>query len=294
MVRAKAIEALAAMHVVMVQEGIESASGDGLLEQLKASGARPAHLNELRQCFGSVSEANKENAPSSGVAEGKVRNQAGRCGPSRAAALAAAPAAAPSTAEAPPLDPHRVYTEAEMARELEGVVANLTKSVDDWQLRVAALQRIHALALGGAEHFDGFSKGLKGMHEVIGAHILDLRSQVAKEACRTVGAVAQAMGDGFNALSDLWTPQLLKQTGNAVVVFSAAADEALVAIVSATGRGYSKMAPLLIKNASAKVPAHRAKALKMLTRALDMWEGAVFDRATEAIETLLKSKLKGG
>ena len=40
-----------------------------------------------------------------------------------------------------------------------------------------------ALALGGGGQFEAFGGGLKAMHELLGSHIVDLRSQVCVYVC---------------------------------------------------------------------------------------------------------------
>lgn len=47
-----------------------------------------------------------------------------------------------------PIDPIKVYTEKELAREIEKIASTLVPE-KDWSIRIAAMQRIEGLVFGG-------------------------------------------------------------------------------------------------------------------------------------------------
>lgn len=55
--------------------------------------------------------------------------------------------------------------------------------------------------------------------------VSEIRSAVAREACRCVAVLARGLTDHFGALAELWLPELLRNTTRAVIV-AAAGDEA--------------------------------------------------------------------
>ncbi len=59
-----------------------------------------------------------------------------------------------------------IYTEKELSNQLEKIFSNLRK-IDDWQSRIEALEKLHALAIGDACKFDYFANQLKYNHDLV-------------------------------------------------------------------------------------------------------------------------------
>ena len=54
-----------------------------------------------------------------------------------------------------PIEPIKVYSEKELIREFEKIAATLVPE-KDWSIRIAAMQRVEGLVLGGNPSFSSF------------------------------------------------------------------------------------------------------------------------------------------
>lgn len=63
--------------------------------------------------------------------------------------------AAESDVTEKPIEPIKVYSEKELIREFEKIAATLVPE-KDWSIRIAAMQRVEGLVLGGNPSFSSF------------------------------------------------------------------------------------------------------------------------------------------
>ena len=149
-----------------------------------------------------------------------------------------------------------IFSEKELLTHFEKIVSSFRKT-EDWQLRINALETLQGIAKGGdAMKFDCFISLLKNCHELVELQILDLRSAICKEACRTVAVLSQSILNSsqtsslssfatsittgsstssltiFYNLLELWLPKLFKQTGVKIQVIAMSADKAIRLIIN--------------------------------------------------------------
>jgi hypothetical protein len=149
-----------------------------------------------------------------------------------------------------------IFTEKELLTHFEKITSSFRKT-EDWQLRINTLETLQGIAKGGdAMKFDCFISLLKNCHELVELQILDLRSAICKEACRTVAVLSQSILHSafqtsffsssfatssssstsstltaFYNLLELWLPKLFKQTGVKIQVIALSADKAIRLII---------------------------------------------------------------
>jgi hypothetical protein len=81
-------------------------------------------------------------------------------------------------------------------RELELMLYNIEKKVSEsaeWGDRIASLQQLQGLALGGEGHNPLMIQTLNKIKEDLGSAASDLRSSLVKEACVTIAVLAEHM-----------------------------------------------------------------------------------------------------
>ena len=66
------------------------------------------------------------------------------------------------------------------------VSGQLSANADEWERRVDALRQVRALVVAGAGDQEDFMPLLRGQEVLFQSVIVDLRSQVVREACITV------------------------------------------------------------------------------------------------------------
>ena len=92
--------------------------------------------------------------------------------------------------EGPSVSPLNLYTDKDLEKNMNLIVANLSKS-DDWEARMKALGMIQGLTIGDAMEYDTFPGQIRGIHDMLINQIIDLRSTLSKEACRTIAVLAR-------------------------------------------------------------------------------------------------------
>jgi len=92
--------------------------------------------------------------------------------------------------EGPSVSPIKLYTDKDLEKNMNLIVANLSKS-DDWEARMKALGMIQGLTIGDAMEYDTFPGQIRGIHDILINQIIDLRSTLSKEACRTIAVLAR-------------------------------------------------------------------------------------------------------
>ncbi|MCH84653.1 CLIP-associated protein, partial [Trifolium medium] len=78
------------------------------------------------------------------------------------------------------IEPIKVYSEKEFIREIEKISSTLVPE-KDWSVRIAALQRIEGLVLGGAADYPCFFGILKQLIGPLSTQLSDRRSTIVKQ-----------------------------------------------------------------------------------------------------------------
>ncbi|KAL3333959.1 hypothetical protein AABB24_030634 [Solanum stoloniferum] len=79
-----------------------------------------------------------------------------------------------------PVDPIKVYSEKELLREFENIGSTLVPE-KDWSVRIAAMQRVEALVIGGAADYPCFRGLLKQLVGPLSTQLADRRSSIIKQ-----------------------------------------------------------------------------------------------------------------
>ena len=86
-----------------------------------------------------------------------------------------------------------IYNGREVTQELTKIKETLTKTSNDWKVRMETLSSMRALLLAGAAQFDELFMGLKTLEVAFQVSVKDLRSQVVREACITIAYMSQVL-----------------------------------------------------------------------------------------------------
>uniref|UniRef100_A0A8C4NVM5 Cytoplasmic linker associated protein 1 n=1 Tax=Dicentrarchus labrax TaxID=13489 RepID=A0A8C4NVM5_DICLA len=92
----------------------------------------------------------------------------------------------------------QIYSNREVEEAMTKIRDVLSDDKKDWELRVAALKKVRSLLLAGAAEFDGFLQQLRLMEAAFKLSAKDLRSQVVREACITLGHLSLVLGSRFD------------------------------------------------------------------------------------------------
>ncbi|MED6180203.1 hypothetical protein PIB30_008061 [Stylosanthes scabra] len=124
------------------------------------------------------------------------------------------------------VDHIKVYSEKELIREIEKIALTLVPE-KDWSIRIAAMQRIEGLVLGGATEYQSFSGLLKQLIGPLTTQLSDRRSSIVKQACHLLCFLSKDLLGDFESCAEMFIPVLLKLVVITVLVIAESADNCI-------------------------------------------------------------------
>ncbi|MED6132989.1 hypothetical protein PIB30_024066 [Stylosanthes scabra] len=125
-----------------------------------------------------------------------------------------------------PIDPIKVYSEKELIREIEKIASTLVPE-KDWSIRIAAMQRVEGLVLGGAADYPSFRGLLKQLVGPLSTQLSDRRSSIVKQACHLLCFLSKELLGDFEACAEMFIPVLFKLVVITVLVIAESADNCI-------------------------------------------------------------------
>ncbi|XP_027364185.1 CLIP-associated protein-like [Abrus precatorius] len=124
------------------------------------------------------------------------------------------------------IEPIKVYSEKELMREIEKIASTLVPE-KDWSIRIAAMQRIEGLVLGGAADYPSFNGLLKQLVGPLSTQLSDRRSSIVKQGCHLLCFLSKDLLGDFEACAEMFIPVLLKLVVITVLVIAESADNCI-------------------------------------------------------------------
>lgn len=125
-----------------------------------------------------------------------------------------------------PVEPVKVYSEKELIREFEKIASTLVPE-KDWSHRIAAMQRIEGLVIGGAADYPCFRGLLKQLIGPLSTQLSDRRSSIVKQACHLLNFLSKELLGDFEACAEQFIPVLFKLVVITVLVIAESADNCI-------------------------------------------------------------------
>ncbi|XP_051142810.1 CLIP-associated protein-like [Andrographis paniculata] len=125
-----------------------------------------------------------------------------------------------------PVEPIKVYSEKELVREFEKIASILVPD-KDWSVRIAAMQRVEGLVIGGAADYPCFRGLLKQLVGPLSTQLSDRRSSIVKQACHLLCFLSKDLLGDFEACAELFIPALFKLVVITVLVIAESADNCI-------------------------------------------------------------------
>ena len=160
----------------------------------------------------------------------------------------------------------------------------------DWTFRVKALLQLQGLAIGDGAAYD-LQAYLRSISDLLIQQVLDLRSAISKEACRTIAVLAVQLQGLFAQQVELLLPSLMKQVAVKIAVMSSAADRCIRVVIDSLGNGGShRLLQLFIDQYSSRSPIVRRSSLDYMCLSCALWARETVERSL----TGLKQAVRGG
>ena len=162
----------------------------------------------------------------------------------------------------------------------------------EWDVRMAAMAQLEGLLFAGAAQppLDGVlhTALARSLRDCLAVQLADRRSSVVKQACHVVTALAQALGDAFEAHADALLPALCGCAIISVKVMSDAAAACGAALLTAvrSPRLAQRVADAARNDRNAKM---RSVAGEWIALVVDRWPDSALDRSALALEGAMRS-----
>ncbi|XP_056590195.1 CLIP-associating protein 1 [Triplophysa dalaica] len=180
----------------------------------------------------------------------------------------------------------QIYSGRELEDSMNKIREVLSDDKHDWEQRVAALKKVRSLLLAGAVHHDGFSNQLRQLEGAFKLSVKDLRSQVVREACITLGHLSSLLGNKFDHGAESIMPMLLNLVPNSAKVMATSGFAAIRLIIRHTH--YPRLIPIITSNCTSKSVAVRRRCFEFLDLLLQEWQTTSLERHISVLMETIK------
>ncbi|XP_030549432.1 CLIP-associated protein-like [Rhodamnia argentea] len=186
-----------------------------------------------------------------------------------------------------PVEPITVYSDKELIREFEKIASTLVPD-KDWSVRIAAMQKIEALVLGGAADSPCFKGLLKQLVGPLSTQLSDRRSSIVKQACHLLCFLSKELLGDFEACAELFIPVLFKLVVITVLVIAESADNCIKTMLR--NCKVSRVLPRLADGAkNDRNAVLRARCCEYALLILEQWPDAPeIHRSADLFEDLIR------
>uniref|UniRef100_A0A4W6DXU3 Cytoplasmic linker associated protein 1a n=1 Tax=Lates calcarifer TaxID=8187 RepID=A0A4W6DXU3_LATCA len=180
----------------------------------------------------------------------------------------------------------QIYSNRELEDQLTKIREVLSDDKHDWEHRVVALKKVRSLMLAGATEYEGFSQQLRLLEAPLKLSAKDLRSQVVREACITLGHLSSILGNKFDHGAESVMPTLLNLVPNSAKVMATSGVAAIRLILRHTH--YPRLIPIITSNCTSKSVAVRRRCYEFLDLMLQEWHTNTLERHVAVLTETIK------
>ncbi|XP_029597439.1 CLIP-associating protein 1-B isoform X5 [Salmo trutta] len=179
-----------------------------------------------------------------------------------------------------------LFSNREMEDAMTKIREVLADDKRDWEHRVTALKKMRSLLLAGAVEFDGFSQQLRLTEAAFKMSAKDLRSQVVREACITLGHLSFVLGNRFDHCAESIMPTLLTLVSNSAKVMATSGIAVIRLIIRHTH--YPRLIPIVTSSCQSKSVAVRRRCFEFLDLLLQEWQTNSLERNVAVLTETIK------
>uniref|UniRef100_A0A8C7NCB6 Cytoplasmic linker associated protein 1 n=1 Tax=Oncorhynchus kisutch TaxID=8019 RepID=A0A8C7NCB6_ONCKI len=180
----------------------------------------------------------------------------------------------------------QIFSNREMEDAMTKIREVLADDKRDWEHRVTALKKMRSLLLAGAVEFDGFSQQLRLTEAAFKMSSKDLRSQVVREACITLGHLSYILGNRFDHCAESIMPTLLTLVSNSAKVMATSGIAVIRLIIRHTH--YPRLIPIVTGSCQSKSVAVRRRSFEFLDLLLQEWQTSSLERNVAVLTETIK------
>ncbi|CAL1584604.1 unnamed protein product [Knipowitschia caucasica] len=186
--------------------------------------------------------------------------------------------------------PVQIYSTRDLEDNLNKIREICSDDKHDWDQRAIALKKIRSLLVAGAASYDCFYQHLRLLDGAFKLSAKDLRSQVVREACITVGYLSSVLGNKFDHGAEGIVPVLFNLIPNCAKIMATSGVLAIRIIIRHTH--VPRLIPLITSNCTSKSVAVRRRCYDFLELLLQEWQTHSLERHTAVLVESIKKGIR--
>ncbi|XP_026521133.1 CLIP-associating protein 1 [Notechis scutatus] len=180
----------------------------------------------------------------------------------------------------------QIYSSRDFEESINKIREILSDDKHDWEQRVVALKKIRSLLLAGAAEYDTFFQHLRLLDGAFKLSAKDLRSQVVREACITLGHLSMVLGNKFDHGAEAIMPTIFNLIPNSAKIMATSGVVAVKLIIRHTH--IPRLIPIITSNCISKSVAVRRRCFEFLDLLLQEWQTHSLERHVSVLAETIK------
>nr|DBA19579.1 TPA: hypothetical protein GDO54_015388 [Pyxicephalus adspersus] len=180
----------------------------------------------------------------------------------------------------------QIYSSRDLEESLNKIREILSDDKHDWEQRITALKKIRSLLLAGAAEYDTFFQHLRLLDGAFKLSTKDLRSQVVREACITLGHLSSVLGNKFDHGAEAIMPTVFNLVPNSTKIMATSGVVAIRLIIRQTH--VPRLIPIITSNCTSKSVAVRRRCYEFLDLLLQEWQTHSLERHISVLAETIK------
>ncbi|XP_071978159.1 CLIP-associating protein 1 [Engystomops pustulosus] len=180
----------------------------------------------------------------------------------------------------------QIYSSRDLEEQINKIREILSDDKHDWEQRITALKKIRSLLLAGAAEYDTFFQHLRLLDGAFKLSAKDLRSQVVREACLTLGHLSSVLGNKFDHGAEAIMPTVFNLVPNSAKIMATSGVVAIRLIIRHTH--VPRLIPIITSNCTSKSVAVRRRCYEFLDLLLQEWQTHSLERHISVLAETIK------
>ncbi|XP_053568125.1 CLIP-associating protein 1 [Bombina bombina] len=180
----------------------------------------------------------------------------------------------------------QIYSSRDLEENINKIREILSDDKHDWEQRITALKKVRSLLLSGALEYDTFFQQLRLLDGALKLSVKDLRSQVVREACITLGHLSSVLGNKFDHGAEAIMPTVFNLVPNSAKIMATSGIVAIRLIIRHTH--VPRLIPIITSNCTSKSVAVRRRCYEFLELLLQEWQTHSLERHISVLAETIK------
>ncbi|XP_077305833.1 CLIP-associating protein 1 isoform X17 [Lithobates pipiens] len=180
----------------------------------------------------------------------------------------------------------QIYSGRDLEESLNKIREILSDDKHDWEQRITALKKVRSLLVAGAADYDTFFQHLRLLDGAFKLSTKDLRSQVVREACITLGHLSMILGNKFDHGAEAIMPTVFNLVPNSAKIMASSGVVTIRLIIRHTH--VPRLIPIITSNCTSKSVAVRRRCYEFLELLLQEWQTHSLERHISVLAETIK------